>query len=126
AVVDELRSRDPALRPATAEEAIALLEPFAASGAREPKPWDAKSKAALVLEVLQGKTTAAEACAREGLAVEEVERWRQRFLEGAERALDPSADPTLQELHADIGAQAMEIKALKQQLVGITGRGEVA
>jgi serine/threonine-protein kinase len=125
-VVDRLRSRDPVLRPATAEAAIALLEPFVASGAKEPKPWDARSKAALVLEVLQGKATAEQACAREGLAADEFERWRQRFLEGAERALEGSAGPTLQELHAEIGAQALEIKALKQQLAGVTGRGEVA
>jgi serine/threonine-protein kinase len=89
AVVDRLRARNPADRPASAEEAIALLKPFAARPADEdPERWSGRRKAALVLEVLQGRTTAAEACRRYGLAAEELEGWRKRFLKGAEQALD--------------------------------------
>jgi serine/threonine protein kinase len=126
AVVDRLRARIPADRPASAEEAIALLEPFAhIHGADDPKRWDANRKAALVLEVLQGRASASEACTRHGLAVEEFERWRQRFLDGATQALDPSAAPVedVRELYAKIGAQAMEIETLKSRWA--SGMGSV-
>jgi serine/threonine protein kinase len=123
AVVDRLRARDPAARPGSAEETIALLEPFARkSWESDPAQWDGRRRAALVLEVLQGRVNAPDACLRDGLAGAEFERWRQRFLEGAEQALDPSsANSTapaeiIRELHAQIGAQAMEIQALKKRL----------
>jgi serine/threonine-protein kinase len=122
AVVDRLRARERAARPQSADEAIALLKPFGQprQGAR-PGPWDARRKAALVLEVFQGKLTAAEACERHSLAAAEFEHWRQRFLEGAEKALDPAGPPAvnpqmIRDLHAQIGAQAMELQALKKQL----------
>jgi serine/threonine-protein kinase len=125
AVVDRLRSRDPADRPASADEAIALLEPFARpAGEDDPGQWDGRRKAALVLEVLQGRLTAAEACTHYGLAASEFDRWRQRFLTGAEQALDPggvgseACPEVIRDLHAQIGAQAMEIQALKKRLAG--------
>jgi hypothetical protein len=89
AVVDRLRARRPEDRPASAAEAITLLEPFAARpGAAEPGQWDGRRKAALVLEVLQGRLNAVEACRRHGLTAAEFENWRKRFLEGAKRALE--------------------------------------
>jgi serine/threonine protein kinase len=118
AVVDRLRSRDPAARPASTDEAIALLEPFVhAAGPAAAVRWDGRRRASLVLDVLQGRLTAAEACSRNDLPAAEFERWRQRFLEGAEQALDPDASPaTIRDLHAQIGAQAVEIESLKRRL----------
>jgi eukaryotic-like serine/threonine-protein kinase len=87
ALVDRLRARNPADRPQTAEEVVALLKPFA-EGTEDPRAWDGKRKAALVLEVLTGQLSAADACSRYGLTTEEMERWRQRFLAGAEMALN--------------------------------------
>jgi len=49
--------------------------------------WTAKRRAALVLEILKGKTTIAEAARTHGLTVAEVERWKERFLSWAENAL---------------------------------------
>jgi transposase-like protein len=126
AVVDRLRARDPAARPASAEEALALLEPFTRhSPADDPSRWDGRRRAELVLRVLRERLSAADACSRHGLAFEEFERWRQRFLEGAERALDPAAsslaasqEGIIRDLHAKIGAQAMEIEILKKRLAG--------
>jgi serine/threonine protein kinase len=122
-VVDRLRSRDPGDRPAGADEAIALLEPFARrSRDSDPNRWDGKRRAAVVLEVLQGQASAADVCARHGLAPSDFDRWRQRFLQGAEQALDPAAaEPpaspeVVRDLHAQIGAQAMEIQTLKRKL----------
>ena len=55
--------------------------------AEEVQRWTAKRRAALVLSLLKGETTAAEAARRHGLKVAEVEDWRDRFLLGAENAL---------------------------------------
>jgi serine/threonine-protein kinase len=119
ALVDRLRARDPRVRPRSAEEVIEFLQPFArkANVDQGPERWDGRRKAALVLEVLQGRLSASEACLPYELPVEEFERWRQRFLEGAAHALDPSAalvqQETLQALYAKIGAQMVEIESLK-------------
>lgn len=53
----------------------------------EVQRWTAKRRAALVLEILKGKTTIAEAARTHGLTVAEVERWKERFLSEAENAL---------------------------------------
>jgi transposase-like protein len=53
----------------------------------EGQRWTAKRRAALVISLLKGETTAAEAARRHGLKVAEVEAWRERFLLGAENAL---------------------------------------
>ena len=55
--------------------------------AEEVQRWTAKRRAALVLSLLKGETTAAEAARRHRLKVAEVEDWRDRFLLGAENAL---------------------------------------
>ena len=47
----------------------------------------AKRRAALVVSLLKGETTAVEAARRHGLKVAEVEEWRDRFLLAAENAL---------------------------------------
>ena len=53
----------------------------------EVQRWTARRRAALVISLLKGETTAAEAARRHGLKVAEVEEWRDRFLLGAENAL---------------------------------------
>jgi transposase-like protein len=55
--------------------------------AEEVQRWTAKRRAALVIGLLKGETTAVEAARRHGLKVAEVEEWRERFLLGAENAL---------------------------------------
>jgi hypothetical protein len=63
------------------------------------------------MEVLTGRVETDEACRRDGLSAEELDRWQQRFVEGAIQALEsPNAlngQDRLHELHAKIGAQAM-------------------
>ena len=53
----------------------------------EVQRWTAKRRAALVISLLKGETTAAEAARRHGLKVAGVEEWRDRFLLGAENGL---------------------------------------
>jgi hypothetical protein len=52
----------------------------------EVQRWTAKRRAALVLSLLKGETTTADATRRHGLKVAEVEEWRERFLLGAENS----------------------------------------
>jgi transposase-like protein len=61
--------------------------------------WTARRRAALVISLLKGETTTAEAARRYGLTVAEVEEWRDRFLLGAENALRarPKDDQALHE-----------------------------
>jgi len=49
--------------------------------------WTAKRRSALVLRILKGETSVAEAARQHGLTVAEVEDWRDTFLLGAENAL---------------------------------------
>ena len=51
------------------------------------KRWTAKRRVALIVEILRGDTSVAEAARNHGLTVAEVEDWRERFLAGAENAL---------------------------------------
>jgi serine/threonine-protein kinase len=120
AVVDRLRARNPANRPATAEETIALLEPYLPKiRVDDPHLWDGRRKAELVLTVLQGKQSAADACQRHGLELTELDDWTQRFLEGARQALE-SANGTLSsrvsDLDSKVSTQATEIASLKKLL----------
>jgi serine/threonine protein kinase len=132
-IVDRLRARNPAHRPASAEEVIALLEPFTGKeDADDPARWDGAKKVQLVLDVIRGNLSAIEACRKHGLAKVELERWRQSFLEGGRKAFEPPPAPAnghddqLRDLHARIGAQAMEIETLRKQIASRNGTNGVA
>jgi len=49
--------------------------------------WTAKRRVALVVSLLKGETSAAEAARQHGLTVAEVEDWRDKFLRAAEDAV---------------------------------------
>jgi serine/threonine protein kinase len=122
-IVDSMRNRFPHERPQTAVEVVRLLEPFANPRLSVlPPSWDGRRKAALIRSILQGELDLPEAAARNGLSVNDLERWRQRFLDGAEQALDPSLaeDESLadhiRELQATVAKQAMKIEKLKAKL----------
>jgi len=69
------------------------------SSAEPIERWTAKRRATLVLSILKGETSVAEAARRHGLTVAEIEDWRDRFLLGAENALRsrPKDDEALKE-----------------------------
>ena len=82
--------------------------------------WTAKRRAALVLSLLRGETTAADAARRHGLKVAEVE-WRERFLLGAEKALRarPKQEEALREeevnrLKRKVGELTMDLDILRE------------
>jgi transposase-like protein len=87
----------------------------------EVQRWTAKRRAALVISVLRGETTAAEAARRHGLKVAEVEEWRERFLLGAENALRtrPKEEDALREeevnrLKRKVGELTMDLDVLRE------------
>lgn len=45
--------------------------------ADSPQRWTAKRKAALVIDILQGKTTSSEAARQHALTLAEVEQWNR-------------------------------------------------
>ena len=87
----------------------------------EVQRWTAKRRAALVISVLRGETTAAETACRHGLKVAEVEEWRERFLLGAENALRarPKDEEALREeeinrLKRKVGELTMDLDILRE------------
>lgn len=76
---------------------------------QEVQRWTAKRRQALVLSLLKGELTVAEAARKHGLKVAEVEDWRERFLAGSENALRsrPKDDEAMHEA---------EVKRLKQKI----------
>ena len=49
--------------------------------------WTAKRRVVLVVSILKGEMSVAEAARTHGLTVAEVEEWREKFLVGTENAL---------------------------------------
>lgn len=83
--------------------------------------WTAKRKAALVLDLIRGKTTAAEASRQHGLTVQEIESWREDFLaQGTEAMRSHPRDRQAQweakekELLAKVGELTLAVDILKK------------
>lgn len=75
----------------------------------EVQRWTAKRRVALVVSILKGETSVAEAARKHALTVAEIEEWRERFLLAAENALRtrPKDDEALRE---------EQLKKLKQKI----------
>ena len=86
----------------------------------EVQRWTAKRRAALVISLLKGETTAAEAARRHGLKVAEVEEWRDRFLVAAENGLRarPKEDEALRE--EDEALREEELNRFKRKVGELT------
>src|SRR5215475_6508773 len=82
---------------------------MADESSESPQRWTAKRRAALIVSILKGETSAQAAARKHGLTVAEVEEWRERFLLGAENAL--RARPKDEEALKD-----EQIKRLKQKI----------
>ena len=82
---------------------------MAEEAADTPQRWTAKRRAALVLSIVKGETSAQAAARKHGLTVAEIEEWRDRFLLAAENAL--RARPKDEEALKD-----EQIKRLKQKI----------
>ncbi len=94
------------------------------------KRWTARRKSALVLEILQGKTTVAEASRQFDLPPSEVETWIEegkRGLENARRAKPEDVreqyERQLRELQEAYGEAMLEPRARKK-LASLLGKDE--
>ena len=85
--------------------------------------WTAKRRVALVVSLLKGETSVAEAARTHGLTVAEVEDWREKFLVGAENALrtrpkdeDAVKDEQIKKLKQKIGDLVIDNDILREAL----------
>ncbi len=93
----------------------------------EIKRWTAKRKAALVMEIIQGKTTIAEASRSFDLTPSEVEEWVDEAKRGMENALRSKPmeireqyEKQIKDLQEAYGEAMLELRARKklQSLLG--------
>jgi transposase-like protein len=96
---------------------------MAAESAEPIERWTAKRRMALVVRILKGETSVAEAARTHGLTVAEVEDWREKFLVGAENALRPRPkdedavkDEQIKKLKQKIGALVLDNDILREAL----------
>jgi transposase-like protein len=96
---------------------------MAAESAEPIERWTAKRRVALVVSILKGETSVAEAARTHGLTVAEVEDWREKFLVGAENALrsrprDEEAlkDEQIKKLKQKIGDLVLDNDILREAL----------
>ena len=94
-------------------------------GPESPKRWTAKRRAALVLSVVRGETSVAEAARQHGLTVAEIEEWRERFLTSAENGLrskplddEGLKDTEIKRLKKKVGEMVMDNDLLKEAAKG--------
>ena len=87
----------------------------------ENKRWSAKRKSALVLEIIQGKTTVAEASRQFDLTPYELESWVEQAKAGMENALRAKPQDVRQQyekqisqLQAAYGEAMLELRARKK------------
>jgi len=86
-----------------------------------PQRWTARRRAALVLSLLRGETSAAEAARKHGLTVAQVEEWKELFLAGAENGLrsrprdeEGVKDEQIRKLKQKVGELVLDIDVLKE------------
>lgn len=96
----------------------------------EIKRWTARRKAALVLEIIQGRTTVAEASRQHDLTPAEVEDWVDQGKAGMENALRAKPEDIreqyerqLKELQGAYGEAMLELRARKK-LQSLLGKDE--
>ncbi|SIR68088.1 Transposase [Aeromonas sp. RU39B] len=87
----------------------------------EIKRWTAKRKSALVMEIIQGKTTVAEAARAFDLQPSEIEEWVDDAKRGMENALRAKPldireqyEKQLKELQEAYGEAMLELRARKK------------
>ena len=87
----------------------------------ENKRWSAKRKSVLVLEIIQGKTTVAEASRQFDLTPSELESWVAQAKAGMENALRAKPQDVRQQyekqinqLQAAYGEAMLELRARKK------------
>ena len=110
------------VRPPSRQGPEQTKEVAMASESPEPiERWTAKRRVALVVRILKGETSVAEAARQHGLTVAELEEWREKFLLGAENALrsrpkdeDALTDEQINKLKQKIGDLVLDYDSLRE------------
>lgn len=96
----------------------------------EIKRWTARRKSALVLEIIQGKTTVAEASRQFDIPPSEIEGWVEDGKRGMENALRAKPEDVreqyarqLKDLQEAYGEAMLELRARKK-LASLLGKDE--
>jgi transposase-like protein len=96
----------------------------------EIKRWTAKRKSALVMEIIQGKTTVSEAARQFDLAPSEIEDWVDQARAGMENALRAKPEDVreqyerqIKDLQEAYGEAMLELRARKK-LQSLLGKDE--
>ena len=96
---------------------------MATESAEPIERWTAKRRVALVIRILKGETSVAEAARKHGLTVAEVEDWWEKILLGVENALrtrpkDDEAlkDEQVKKLTQKIGELVLDNDILREAL----------
>ncbi len=88
--------------------------------AKRRRKFDPEFKAQVVLEVLSGVKTRAEACREYGIGSQLLSKWKAHFLENAARIFEDGSrsrsedNARMAELERLAGRQALEIQVLKK------------
>ena len=87
--------------------------------------WTAKRRLALVLSIVKGETSVAEAARKNGLTVAELDEWQERLLAAAENALrarpkDEEAlkDEQIKKLKQKVGELVLDLDILREAAKG--------
>lgn len=96
----------------------------------EIKRWTAKRKSALVLEIIQGKTTVSEASRQYDIAPAEIEDWVDQGKAGMENALKAKPEDVREQYERQVkhlqeayGEAMLELRARKK-LESLLGKDE--
>ena len=83
--------------------------------------WMANRKTAVVLSIVKGETSAAEAARKHGLTIAEIERWKEQFFAAGENALrarprdeEAAKDEQIERLKRKVGELVLDIDILKE------------
>jgi transposase-like protein len=98
---------------------------MANEGPDEVQRWTAKRRVALIVSIVKGETSVAEAARRHGLTVAEIEDWQERFFLAAENGLrsrpkDEEAlkDEQLKKLKQKVGELVLDVDILREAAKG--------
>jgi Protein of unknown function (DUF1153). len=87
----------------------------------EVQRWTAKRKAAVVMSIIKGETSAAEAARKHGLTIAEIERWKEQFFAAGENALrarprdeEAAKDEQIAKLQRKVGELVLDIDILRE------------
>lgn len=90
-------------------------------GGEEIQRWTAGRKAAVVLDIIKGKATPADAARLHGLTVADVESWVEKFMEGGReglravpRDLEAKFEAERKDLLAKVGELTLQVDVLKK------------